>query len=313
MREQIIGIGGANVDLCGKAVGSVIAGDSNIGRIHISAGGVCRNICENVVRMGVPAALISVVGDDVNGDYLLRHCKSTGLDISAVRRIVGKRTGAYFSIHSGDGEMVAAINDMEIVDCITPTFLEPYIDRIRNAKAVLVDANLPSDTIRWIGETFADRPLFADPVSCAKAENLRPILHRLFLLKPNQMEAKALTGCSDPKASAAALHEAGVRHVCVSCGAEGVVYCGEQGNMLTRPKPLLSFPNATGAGDSLMGGLLAAYAQGLTLDEALRFAVTASVLTLQSPDTIRPDLSRESIIKSQKECIFHESISFDPS
>lgn len=302
MREQIIGIGGANVDLCGRASGRVVPGDSNIGSIRISAGGVCRNICENVVKLGTPAALISVAGDDANGDFLLRRCEAAGLDVSAVHRISGKRTGAYLSIHSGDGEMTAAVNDMEIVSCITPAFLTPYIQRIRAAKAILIDANLPPDTIRWIGETFSDRPIFADPVSCAKAENLLPVLKRLFLLKPNQTEAETLTGCHDPQTSAAALHKMGVRHVCVSSGADGVAYYGEHGSLLTRPKTLRSFPNATGAGDSLTGGLLAGYAQGMPLEEALRFAVTASVLTLQSADTIRPDLSRELVMKSQKEC-----------
>ena len=61
--------------------------------------------------------------------------------------------------------------------------------------------------------------------------------------------------------------------------------------------------NATGAGDSLLAGLLFAHASGMALREALRFAVTASVLTLQSRATIRPDLSCQLILNHQKECV----------
>ena len=37
-------------------------------------------------------------------------------------------------------------------------------------------------------------PIFADPVSTAKAEKLKPVLGKLHTLKPNRIEAELLSG-----------------------------------------------------------------------------------------------------------------------
>ena len=44
-KPYIVGVGGANLDICGRAGGQILERDSNIGSIHLSSGGVCRNIC----------------------------------------------------------------------------------------------------------------------------------------------------------------------------------------------------------------------------------------------------------------------------
>ena len=76
----IVGVGGANVDLCGRSFGPILPGDSNPGQLTLSAGGVCRNICENVCRMGAPAALITVFGEDANGAQQSTGYYSEGSD-----------------------------------------------------------------------------------------------------------------------------------------------------------------------------------------------------------------------------------------
>lgn len=48
----IAGIGGANMDIHGKSDRQLIMRDSNPGSLHTSLGGVCRNICENLARLG---------------------------------------------------------------------------------------------------------------------------------------------------------------------------------------------------------------------------------------------------------------------
>lgn len=300
---DIVGIGGANVDICGIAEEKAVPGDSNPGVIGLSAGGVCRNICENAVRMGASASLISLVGEDLSGDFLLRHCRAAGMNVSLTGRVPDLATGTYLSVHSGDGEMVTAVNDMRVISRITPEYLSGFETQIERARAILIDGNLPQETLNWIGKRFSHRPIFADPVSRAKAPKLKAILPRLFLIKPNLMEAQILTGETSPEKCAEVLHRMGVKHVAVSCGAEGVCYCGEQGSGWTRPKPLQRFPNATGAGDSLMAGLLVCWSRKMSLGEALAFAVTASVLTLQSPGTICRKLTFESVLQKQKECL----------
>ena len=49
MAGYIAGIGGANVDIHGQSDAPIVMRDSNPGRLHLSAGGVCRNICDNQI------------------------------------------------------------------------------------------------------------------------------------------------------------------------------------------------------------------------------------------------------------------------
>ena len=57
-------IGGANIDIHGRSTQALRSNDSNPGDVHISAGGVARNIAENLARLGADTRLISAVGDD---------------------------------------------------------------------------------------------------------------------------------------------------------------------------------------------------------------------------------------------------------
>lgn len=303
-QPYIVGIGGANLDICGSSGQALQLHDSNIGRIHLSAGGVCRNICENAVRMGSRAVLISAVGDDANGRILLESCKACGLDISCVSTISGQRTGTYLSLHGPDGDMLTAVNDMEILSCLTPGLLAHFSTVLEGAAAILIDANLPPETIHWICGTYGgNTPIFADAVSCVKAPRLLPVLDRLHTFKPNLMEAQLLTGGDTAETCAQRLRELGVKNVCVSVGSRGVYYSGEGDAFWMRPRPVKLAANATGAGDCLMGALLAGFMAGMSLRERVRFAVTASVLTVQSADTIRKDLSKQLILDSIEECM----------
>ena len=303
-KPYIVGVGGANLDICGRADGQILERDSNIGSIHLSSGGVCRNICENAVRMGADVKLISAVGADANGEILLQRCKAVGLDTDCVFKLQGYRTGAYLSVHGPDGDMVNAINDMDIMQALTPELLARCDRVLRDAAVIAVDANLPPETLRWLCVSYgADKPIFADTVSCAKAPRLLPVLPYLHTIKPNLMEAQLLSGGESPEECAAALLEKGAQNVCISAGSRGVYYRNREEGFWVHPYPLEDVANATGAGDSLMGGLLAGFAAGMPVRERVCFAVTASVLTIQSADTIRRDLSRQLILDSEKECI----------
>ncbi len=300
----LVGIGGANLDIFGRTDGAMVMQDSNIGRIGLSPGGVCRNICENAARMGCSVRLISAVGDDANGQILLDACKAVGLNTDCVSVVSGYRTGSYLSIHGADGDMVTAINDMGIISCLTPALLQQFDTVIQGSAAVVLDANLPEETLQWVCDTYGhEKPIFADTVSCAKAKRLLPILDRLHTIKPNLMEAQLLTGCQTAEECARELRLHGVKNVCISAGIRGVYFQNAEKGFWVHPKPLADVENATGAGDSLMGALLAGFLLELPLLEQIRFAVTASVLTIQSADTIRKDLTKQMIFDSIKECI----------
>ena len=294
-------IGGANMDIAAHSTLAPVAGDSNPGRIVCSPGGVARNVAENLVRLGVDARLLSVLGDDVFGRALRQAAADIALDLSACSTIPGQRSATYLSLHGLDGDMGVAVNDMGILECLTPELLARHMPLLEGAAALVVDCNVRPDVLAWIGDHGADKPVFAEAVSVAKCHKLLPMLDRLHTLKANRLEAQSMSGIPIHSAQSAAeaarsLHQRGVRNVLISLGAVGVAWCdaaGVVGHQSAHPVQVVS---ATGAGDALLSGLVYAHLQGMALDQSVGWAMACAELTLSSPFATSPDLSVAAVV-----------------
>ena len=134
----IAGIGGANMDIHGKSDRQLIMRDSNPGSLHTSLGGVCRNICENLARLGETVRLITVVGDDVQGRGIIEGCEKAGIDMSATRVLRGERSSSYISIMDGDGDMLLAMSDMHIIKQLNAQLVDESRDLLCGADLVVL-------------------------------------------------------------------------------------------------------------------------------------------------------------------------------
>ena len=115
MAGYIAGIGGANVDIHGQSDAPIVMRDSNPGRLHLSAGGVCRNICDNLCRLGLTVELCSAVGGDAYGDMLRGACTAAGIGTRHLAVFPAQNTSAYISIMDSEGDMLVAMSDMHIL------------------------------------------------------------------------------------------------------------------------------------------------------------------------------------------------------
>ena len=143
----IAGIGGANMDIHGKSDRQLIMRDSNPGSLHTSLGGVCRNICENLARLGETVRLITVVGDDVQGRGIIEGSEKAGIDMSATRVLRGERSSSYISIMDGDGDMLLAMSDMHIIKQLNAQLVDEFRELLCGADLVVCDGNLSARTI----------------------------------------------------------------------------------------------------------------------------------------------------------------------
>jgi sugar/nucleoside kinase (ribokinase family) len=85
---EVVVIGGANMDVKGRAAERHQQGTSNPGTVTVSPGGVGRNIAENLARLGIDAALITALGHDANGALLREACTSAGVDMSMTVKVI---------------------------------------------------------------------------------------------------------------------------------------------------------------------------------------------------------------------------------
>ncbi|MEJ2043313.1 MAG: carbohydrate kinase family protein [Reinekea sp.] len=291
-------IGGANLDVTGSCENRVIPGDSNPGTIRTSAGGVGRNIAENLARLNFRCTMLTALGDDVGKELIIRSCKDTGIDISHVMVEPQLATGSYIAINNQLGALLAAVSDMEIIHAISPDWLEQKHDIILSHDQILIEANLDEASLQWIAANRQDKPLLVDAVSATKAVKLKSILSEIELLKVNRDEAAAILGqqAKDDILAQMLFEEKGVKNVLLSQGPQGAMLYTQNG--LVR-KSAIKGINAsdTGAGDALFAGYVAARHLLNTEAEQLEFAIACATFTLSSLLSVNPLLSVNEIHK----------------
>ncbi|MBZ9753140.1 winged helix-turn-helix transcriptional regulator [Deinococcus sp. HMF7604] len=302
---RMVVVGGANVDVKARTLASALPGTSNPGVTTQAPGGVARNVAENLARLGVPVTLVSAVGRDALGDWLLRQTEAAGVDIRQVLRAPDVATGTYTAVLDDSGELLVAVAAMAATDALTPAALQERRGTLRGAGWVVADGNLTAPALAHLLTLAAEagvRVVF-EPVSVPKAARLRPALAAglpPYAVTPNVAELGALLGREVPdepqalRAAAAELHAAGITLVWVRRGAQGSFLSAPDGEDSLPALPA-QVRDVTGAGDAMLAAFLAGLAAGLPPAEAARHGHAAAALTLESDLAVSPTLTPAAI------------------
>ena len=86
----------------------------------------------------------------------------------------------------------------------------------------------------------------------------------------------------------------GVQIAIITLGEAGLVYATANANGYV-PAIEVEITDPTGAGDALTAAVVYALLNDIPVDEAVRLGVSAATLTLDAIDTVRQDLSLESL------------------
>ncbi len=283
------------MDVCGSATDDIVNSESNVGKVSINVGGVGRNIAENIGRLGVNCSLLSVVGDDAFGQMIMRQTEASGVDVSHIYEAKGQPTSVYQSILDPYGELTVAINDMAASELITPDYINSHDSKINDANLIVLDANIPLDTLEFIAQKYGDKQIIADGVSVRKVLKLRSIFSSINCLKVNLNEARALCGSlsAGPVTLASSLREQEIDEVYITLGAEGVYFdAQEECGTVNQKSNAANIINVTGAGDAFCAGLAVGFVEKWQARDSAQFANAAAVLTAGCRDTVNIGISR---------------------
>lgn len=290
-------IGGANTDVFGFAEAPVTPGDSSPGFVRISPGGVGRNVAENLARLGCDVRLVTAVGEGVDADALVAECRHLGIDVRTVPA-PGMPCPRYVCVVGAAGAPVAAVSDMRAVDRLVPESIAQFRSALAGADALVLDANLPAETIAWACGEWDDRPIILDAVSVAKAKRAAGCLSGLHTLRANVDEARAVAGLADGEleAVAGALLQRGLRRAIVTQGAAGGLLA--EGPVRLRFEASPAQPaNATGAGDAFTAGVAYGTVVGLEPARLVAFAAAMAAFALESERTVSEQITLEAVMR----------------
>lgn len=309
MKQPVV-IGGAAVDIKGIPHGALRHGASNLGVLRRDTGGVALNIALDLAALGLAPAFISVTGRDADGDLVDSRCRAAGLDAARIVRVEDEATAVFSAIIDERGELVAGISAMDVLRRITPGLLASHRELVAGAPMVIVDANVPAETIEWLAALARERgfPLWLEPTAFDACARMRPHVGAAAWVSPNAEELEALSGMpatsrAEQVAALRELRRLGAGNVVVTLGAGGIIHAGAGGEA-GFTAPAARVVDATGAGDAFVAGTVAGLLSGLDTPAALRRGMAAAHLTLQVPESVHPALSA-SLVAETSQALFN--------
>ena len=288
MNHDLIAMGRIGVDMYPLQVGVGLESVTSFGKF---LGGSATNVAVAATRHGLRSAIITKVGQDPFGDYLVNELGRLGVDNQFVGRSAGLKTPVVFcEIFPPDNFPIYFYREPKAPD-LDIASNELDLDLIRAANifwfTVTGLSQEPSrqahhsalDARAGKAETIIDldyREVFWKSEKDARAE-IAKVLGQVTVAVGNREECEVAVGESDPDRAADALLERGVKLAIVKQGPKGVLAKTKSERIVVEPYPV-DIVNGLGAGDAFGGALCYGLSQSWELEKVLRFANVAGAI-----------------------------------
>ena len=319
---HLLCMGRSSIDLFSNNIGSPFP---KIESFSASVGGSSTNVCVGAQRLGLKTALLTAVGEDPVGEFILHFLRQEGVTTRYVAEKPGAPSSAVLmGIESPDrfprvlyrencadiqmdidDVMAAPLADCQIFQfaganlsqepCRSATLMAA--EKARRAKAkVVLDLDFRAEhwhDARAFGVAVRSALRLVDVVLAREDE-----LQAVFMLDRNQMFL-SLSQESDPFAAGdtaraiKTLLGMGPQALVLKVGAAGSQVHLKTGRAISVPGFAVEAHNLMGAGDAFAGGFLYGYAQGWEWQRAARLgnACGAIVVTKHGCANFMPTLS----------------------
>jgi ribokinase len=273
-------LGSTTMDLVAYVARAPGRGETVTGReFRTVPGGKGAHQAVAAARAGGDVVMIGAVGTDEYGSLLRTRLEHAGVDTELLHTVAGPSGTAHIVVDDEGSHTIVVIPGANGTVTALGTGEEAAVAA---AGLLLLQLELPLSVVTEGART-------------AKAHGVRTILtpspvqplpsgllDTVDLLVPDEHEAAALTGCSDPRAAAQILLRQ-FPEVVITLGRKGCLYAARGGEPVLFPAPEVSTVDATGAGDAFVGTLAVALVEGRGVPEALAWASAAAALCVQRP------------------------------
>ena len=276
---------------------------SKVGSFGLSIGGSATNMAVAASRLGAKVGLLTAVGADDFGTFVLKELKHEGIDISNVRRIKGYRTG--LSSYTVDEKGVKKYHFYRFPGYSSPeaTLSADDLEKkyIQGAKALALGEacvrQLPSRSFalaavmcaRKKGRLILYDPNFRSSLWASPslaAEVTRRFIGLASIATPNEKEALLITGRRTEGSAIEDLLKLGVRAVAVKEAERGCTIA-TRNEVIHVPAFRVRAVDDTGAGDAFAAGLSVGLLRGMNLKESALLANAVGALKVSRPGTVK--------------------------
>lgn len=288
--KPVLVIGSSNTDMVVTVDELPRPGQTVLGGDFRSfAGGKGANQAVAARRAGSEVSFVAAIGQDDLGRGALAALTAEGIDVGKLQILEGVASGVALILVSGSGENCIAVAP-GANSALSADYLRANPQIFQTAGIVLLQLETPLTTVAAAVElsSNAGTPCILNPAPAAEIPD--SILRALYCITPNQSEAEVLTGIAitdiaSATAAAENLRQRGVANVVITLGESGALLCDADG-VHHQPAEKVAVVDTTGAGDTFNGVFAAMLAKGCPTRDALKTAVAAAGLSVQSAGAI---------------------------
>jgi sugar/nucleoside kinase (ribokinase family) len=248
-----------------------------------STGGDALNVAVTLTKLGLKASLCGLVGNDANGDFILKTLDELGVDTRGIGRHPSLGTVVSYILIESDGRRHFVIyNDLSAVFSRShiPGALIEEADLVYFGSAMCMEAMDRGGAAEFFKKAHALGKITVADTAAADAgrdsayylELLGPMLRETDVFIPSYEEAVILTGKEGLPDIRRTLAPYGFTILVVKLGKKGCYVTDFKNEWKVPAFPDFKPLDTTGAGDSFSGGFIRGLAEGWTIDKAAVFA-----------------------------------------
>ncbi|MCC6230243.1 MAG: carbohydrate kinase family protein [Phycisphaerales bacterium] len=261
--------------------------------LNWSTGGCAVNCSIAMARLGTPPRLVTRVGADFLGDFVISELSRHGVDTSGVVRDASKPTSFSFVAVPTGGER-SFIHTKGASDTLRESDVPDSLLRASRfvfvTGAMLMNSLDGEPTARLFARAKAAGAFtLLDTVYVEGLDRdqwrrrIEPALRHVDYFIPSEAEARAIAGTPDPSAAAREFRSLGAQSVVVKLGARGVLCLDSAGIETIVPAVKVDHVvDATGAGDCWSAGFIAGLSRGRSFTDAARIGNAVAALSVQA-------------------------------
>ena len=285
MNKDVLVVGSLNHDIFLR-VGRLPQGGETLPCTAVTnaSGGKGGNQAVAAAQAGALTAMVGAVGNDDYGQLQVSSLKRFGVDVDAVSTVIGCSTGCAYITVDENGENIVLIHSG------ANSYIEVDEQRICNAKVLLLQNEIPISAAR-AAVAAAIKANMRVVINAAPAPSEIPSFYQYAdPLVVNEHEAAQLVGEAVPDVAHSAellARRTGAKSIVVTLGARGSHLFDAEGHQRVAASVAPIVKNTTGAGDTYVGALSAALAQGRPVAQAVEYAGQAAANSV-TWETARP-------------------------
>jgi len=290
----VICIGAALVDEIFISHNPIHIGTSNPSNFSKSVGGVARNIAGLLAQLNHQIELITHIGNDSEGDWIIEKCQKAGI---GTKHFVQneKTSGRFLALLHPNGELHTGASYSNIETEISPEFLLSKTDFLETADLIVIDCNLSKETIDWLLNFSIQKniPIIVEPVSLSKSQKMKNAnWSNVLLYTPNEMEFDVLDDFQNKETQISNLLKEGLKNLWIRSGKDGsTIYNHEKTLHLSASQ--IKVVDSTGAGDAALAGWIHGWLLNFPPEKCLQYGHTLASMILQIKSAELENLNRE--------------------